>query len=50
MPGECLVANLDAPFAVPAKVHLWADVVRDCPPPPAPRPVVAAQRRRPLVD
>ncbi|HJV08741.1 MAG TPA: ATP-binding protein [Acidimicrobiales bacterium] len=42
MPGECLLANLDAPFAVPAKIHLWADVVRDCPPPPAPRPVVAA--------
>jgi len=42
MPGECLLANLDAPFAVPAKIHLWADVVRTCPPPPAPRPVVAA--------
>jgi len=42
MPGECLLANLDAPFAVPAKIHLWADVVRSCPPPPAPRPVVAA--------
>jgi DNA helicase HerA-like ATPase len=42
MPGECLLANLDAPFAVPAKISLWADVVRDCPPPPAPRPVVAA--------
>ncbi|MGI8807153.1 MAG: ATP-binding protein [Acidimicrobiales bacterium] len=42
MPGECLLANLDAPFAVPAKIHLWADVVRTCPPPPAPRPAVAA--------
>lgn len=42
MPGECLLANLDAPFAVPAKIHLWADVVRNCPPPPAPRPAVAA--------
>ncbi len=42
MPGECLLANLDAPFAVPAKISLWADVVRACPPPPAPRPVVAA--------
>ncbi len=41
MPGECLLANLDAPFAVPAKIHLWADVVRTCPPPPAPRPVAA---------
>ncbi len=37
MPGECLLANLEAPFAVPAKVHLYADVVRNCPPPPAPR-------------
>jgi len=42
MPGECLLANLDAPFAVPAKISLWADVVRACPPPPAPRPVAAA--------
>ena len=42
MPGECLIANLEAPFALPAKVHLYADVVRSCPPPPAPRPVVAA--------
>ena len=28
MPGECLVVNLEAPFAVPAKVDLWDDVVR----------------------
>jgi uncharacterized protein len=42
MPGECLLANLDAPFAVPAKIHLWADLVRACPPPPAPRPVAPA--------
>jgi hypothetical protein len=41
MPGECLIANLEAPFALPAKVHLYADVVRSCPPPPAPRPAVA---------
>jgi DNA helicase HerA-like ATPase len=41
MPGECLIANLEAPFALPAKVHLYADAVRSCPPPPAPRPVVA---------
>src|SRR5437763_10047722 len=34
MPGECLVANLEAPFAVPAKVHLYDDVVRACDPPP----------------
>jgi DNA helicase HerA-like ATPase len=39
MPGECLLANLEAPFAVPAKVDLYADVVRDCPLSPAPRPV-----------
>jgi DNA helicase HerA-like ATPase len=36
MPGECLVANLEAPFAVPAKVHLYEDVVRSAEPPPAP--------------
>src|SRR4029079_1858684 len=35
MPGESLVANLEAPFAVPAKVHLYDDVVRSCDPPPA---------------
>jgi len=38
MPGECLLANLEAPFAIPARVRLYADVVRDCPPPPVPRP------------
>ncbi len=37
MPGECLVANLEAPFAVPARVHLFDDVVRRVAPPPAPR-------------
>ncbi len=37
MPGECLLANLEAPFALPALVHLYDDVVLDCPPPPAPR-------------
>jgi DNA helicase HerA-like ATPase len=42
MPGECLIANLAAPFAVPAKVHLWADACRDAPAPPAPRPSAAA--------
>ncbi len=41
MPGECLVANLEAPFAVPAKVHLYDDVVRATAPPPAPRPTAA---------
>lgn len=41
MPGECLIANLSAPFAVPAKIHLWADVCRSVEPPPAPRPTAA---------
>jgi DNA helicase HerA-like ATPase len=41
MPGECLIASLEAPFALPAKVHLYADVVRACPAPPPPRPVGA---------
>src|SRR3954463_531961 len=35
MPGECLVVNLEAPFAVPAQVHLYDDVVRPVEPPPA---------------
>ncbi len=37
MPGECLLVNLEAPFAVPAKVHLFSDSVAACPAPPAPR-------------
>src|SRR3984957_16837198 len=41
MPGECLIANLAAPFAVPAAIDLSADVVRAAPRPPAPRPVAA---------
>jgi hypothetical protein len=41
MPGECLIANLEAPFAVPARVAFWDDVVREVPPPPAPRAVAA---------
>jgi DNA helicase HerA-like ATPase len=41
MPGECLVANLDAPFAVPAKVHLYDDLVAATEPPPSPRPKAA---------
>jgi len=36
MPGECLLAGVDAPFAVPARVHLWSDALRMCPPPPEP--------------
>jgi uncharacterized protein len=41
MPGECLIANLEAPFAVPARIDLWDDVVRSVDPPPAARPVAA---------
>ena len=37
MPGECLVANLAAPFAVPARVYRYADVVASTPAPPPPR-------------
>ena len=36
------MANLEAPFAVPAKIHLYDDVVRATQPPPAPRPEAAA--------
>jgi hypothetical protein len=42
MPGECLMVNLAAPFAVPAHVHLYRDLVADTPPPPAERPAAAA--------
>ncbi|HET9689862.1 MAG TPA: ATP-binding protein [Acidimicrobiales bacterium] len=42
MPGECLIVNLTAPFAVPAKVHLYRDVVAAAPPPPTPRPAAKA--------
>ena len=41
MPGECLIVNLAAPFAVPAMIDLYADLVRATPPPPAPRPAAA---------
>jgi DNA helicase HerA-like ATPase len=41
MPGECLIANLDAPFALPARISLWDDIVRSVEPPPAARPVAA---------
>jgi DNA helicase HerA-like ATPase len=37
MPGECLVVNLAAPFAVPAHVHLYSDLLRRTPPAPTPR-------------
>jgi hypothetical protein len=39
MPGECLVVNLAAPFAVPAAIYLYDEVVRAAPPAPTPRPV-----------
>ena len=41
MPGECLIVNLAAPFALPAMIDLFADLVRITPPPPAPRPAAA---------
>jgi hypothetical protein len=41
MPGECVIASLAAPFAVPAKVVLYEDLLRMTPPPPAPRPAAA---------
>jgi DNA helicase HerA-like ATPase len=41
MPGECLIAGVAAPFAIPAKVDLYEDQVRTSPPPPPTRPVVA---------
>jgi hypothetical protein len=42
MPGECLIVNLAAPFAVPAHVDLYVDVLRSTPPPAAPRPTAKA--------
>jgi DNA helicase HerA-like ATPase len=42
MPGECLLAGVDTPFAVPATIHLWRDALRAAVPPPEPRPVAAA--------
>ncbi|HEY1733248.1 MAG TPA: ATP-binding protein [Acidimicrobiales bacterium] len=42
MPGECLIANLAAPFAVPAAIDLYADLVRATPPAPAERPAAPA--------
>jgi DNA helicase HerA-like ATPase len=49
MPGECLIANLTAPFAVPARIDLFDDLVRSTAPPPPARP--AAEPNVPsLVD
>jgi DNA helicase HerA-like ATPase len=42
MPGECLIVNLAAPFAVPAQVYLYSDLVRQTPPRPASRPAAPA--------
>jgi DNA helicase HerA-like ATPase len=49
MPGECLIANLEAPFAVPARVHLYDAVLRATEPPPPP-PVSAPPNVAALVD
>jgi DNA helicase HerA-like ATPase len=49
MPGECLIANLEAPFAVPARVAFWDDLVRTVEPPPAAR-AVAPPNVAALVD
>jgi hypothetical protein len=37
MPGECLLVNLEAPFAVPALVHLYDEVLRSAAPAPVAR-------------
>ena len=47
MPGECLVVNLHAPFAVPAKVHLYDELVRATEPAARAPRGRRAQRRRP---
>jgi DNA helicase HerA-like ATPase len=49
MPGECLLVNLAAPFAVPVKVHLYELAAASTPPPPA-RRSVAAPNVSALVD
>jgi hypothetical protein len=41
MPGECLVVNLAAPFAVPASVYLYDEAVKSAAPAPSPRPLAA---------
>src|SRR6266536_1254153 len=38
MPGEGLVTNPEAPFALPAKVHLYEDWLKGVPEPERPRP------------
>lgn len=49
MPGECLLVNLEAPFAVPALVYLYDEVARSAPPAPTPR-AVATPNVSALVD
>ena len=49
MPGECLLVNLEAPFAVPAAVYLFDDLVRTTPSAPSPR-VLAPPNVSALVD
>src|SRR5574341_770600 len=45
MPGEALVTNPEAPFALPAKVHLYEDWLKGVPAPeqPTPRPTGALE-------
>jgi DNA helicase HerA-like ATPase len=42
MPGEGLIVNLVAPFALPAAIDLYDDHLRSVGTPPAPRPAAAA--------
>jgi DNA helicase HerA-like ATPase len=49
MPGECLITNLEAPFAVPAKVHAYHELLAVTPA-PAPRPEPAVANVAALVD
>lgn len=42
MPGECLIVNLHAPFALPAHVHLYPELLSRVPPPPTSRPAAQA--------
>jgi DNA helicase HerA-like ATPase len=37
MPGECLLAGVDTPFAVPATIDLWSHALRTATAPPEPR-------------
>jgi hypothetical protein len=37
MPGEALVTNPEAPFALPARVHLYEEWLATVAPPEAPR-------------